>query len=397
MEQAAAGGDEGRVAPRRVVPARRLHRHQPGAAGRAHRRLLQPPRHLRAVHQRRQGRDQMDAAVVPFLCRQRGSPSASCSGVQPRQFHADPGDAEDRGAVVADQPAREAHQNRREGRQPRPLCDIPDGRGRGVASDVRGYPDADRPAAGAARAGMTADGVSCEMPRGQRCALITEKRRLLGTRTGIPPVWLRTQVVATEFRCSGISKSGRSGPTGRESGECRMINKRRRDPSPESQPFQNYKWTHTIPQIPTATRLDNLDLLRGIAAFLVLTGHLRAYIFQSYGEVTHTGLLVKVFYLVTGLGHHAVIIFFALSGFLVGGKAFADIFSHRFSWSRYLLRRLTRLWIVIVPALLLTLLLDNIGLWLTAGIGYDGQYYQLYSSGPHNSADVDHSLLTFFG
>src|SRR6266851_3595352 len=34
----------------------RLHRHQPGAAGGAYRRLLQPSRHLRAVHQRGQGR-----------------------------------------------------------------------------------------------------------------------------------------------------------------------------------------------------------------------------------------------------------------------------------------------------------------------------------------------------
>jgi len=37
------------------------------------------------------------------------------AGLQPRQFHADAGDAEDRGAVVADQPAREADQDRRQG------------------------------------------------------------------------------------------------------------------------------------------------------------------------------------------------------------------------------------------------------------------------------------------
>jgi ABC transporter substrate binding protein len=56
--------------------------------------------------------------------------------------------------LVADQPAGEADQDRCEGRQPWALRHIPDGRGRGAAADVRGYPDADRPAAGTARASM---------------------------------------------------------------------------------------------------------------------------------------------------------------------------------------------------------------------------------------------------
>ena len=99
-------------------------------------------------------------------------------------------------------------------------------------------------------------------------------------------------------------------------------------------------------------RLDSLDLVRGLAALLVLAGHLRAYVFQSYGEASQMGVALKAFYFATGLGHEAVIIFFALSGFLVGGKALQDLLARRFSWSRYLLRRLTRLWIVIVPALL---------------------------------------------
>jgi hypothetical protein len=79
------------------------------------RRLLQSPRHLRAVHQRGQGRDQVDPAVVPILRRECRPPPVACAGVQPWQFHADAGDAEDGGAVVADQPAREADQDRRQG------------------------------------------------------------------------------------------------------------------------------------------------------------------------------------------------------------------------------------------------------------------------------------------
>ena len=146
-----------------------------------------------------------------------------------------------------------------------------------------------------------------------------------------------------------------------------------------------------------AIRLDNLDLLRGIAAFLVLSGHLRSYIFQNYGKLAQVSLLEETFYFATGLGHQAVIIFFALSGFLVGGKVLDDILTHRFSWSHYLVRRLTRLWIVIIPTLILTLLLDNIGIQLTKGIGYDGQYYQMYDFGPYSSVGVDHSFLTLLG
>src|SRR5271168_4153470 len=68
---------------------------------------------------RGKGRDQVDPAVMPHLRRQRRPPSTSCTRLQSGQLHADAGDVEDGGAVVADQLAREADQNRREGRQPR--------------------------------------------------------------------------------------------------------------------------------------------------------------------------------------------------------------------------------------------------------------------------------------
>jgi hypothetical protein len=100
------------------------------------------------------GRDQMDPAIMPQLCRQCCAPPAPCVGLQPRQLHADAGDAQGGRAVVADQSAREADQDRRKGRQPWPLRDVPDGRGRGIGADVRRHPIADRPAAGTAYARM---------------------------------------------------------------------------------------------------------------------------------------------------------------------------------------------------------------------------------------------------
>jgi hypothetical protein len=101
------------------------------------------------------------------------------------------------GAVVADQPAREADQDRRQGRQPRSLRHLPNGGGRSVASDVPGNPVADRPAAGTARATMRSAGGQIHREPRQRYALIKAKLRvpaaarpaILGFRSpGHPPL-----------------------------------------------------------------------------------------------------------------------------------------------------------------------------------------------------------------
>ena len=105
LDEAAPRRRQGRVASGRALSARRLHRHQPGAPGRARRRLLQPARHVRAVDQGGQGRDQVDAAVMPLLRRQRRAPPASCARLQSRQLPAHAGDAGADQGLVADQPA----------------------------------------------------------------------------------------------------------------------------------------------------------------------------------------------------------------------------------------------------------------------------------------------------
>jgi len=95
------------------------------AVGRTRGGVLQSSRDLRAMDKRGKRRDQVDAAVMPLLRRQRRSHPASCSRLQSRQLHADAGDARDSGAVVAHEPAREADQNRREGREPWPIRHLP--------------------------------------------------------------------------------------------------------------------------------------------------------------------------------------------------------------------------------------------------------------------------------
>ena len=99
--------------------------------------LLQRARHLRAVDQRGQRRDPMDAAFLPIIRRQRRPPSASCARLQPRQFPAHVGDARADQRLVDDEPEREANQDRRESRAPRPLHRPSDGRGRHLTAFIR--------------------------------------------------------------------------------------------------------------------------------------------------------------------------------------------------------------------------------------------------------------------
>ena len=102
--------------------------------------------------------------------------------LQPRQLHENPGDAQARGAVVGDQPAREADQDRREGRQPRSIRHLPNGRGRGVMADIPGNPIAHPPAAGTAHSGVRGAGIRCDRRRRQRWTLMQAKERVLAPR-----------------------------------------------------------------------------------------------------------------------------------------------------------------------------------------------------------------------
>ena len=138
LEQAARADRQGRVASGRALSARRLHRHQPVAPGRAGRRLLQQARHMRAMDQRGQRSDQVDAAVVPLVRRQRRAAPASCARLHSRKFPTEPGDARTDQGLVADELEGEADQDRREGSEPRTLCRLSDGRSRHPATNVPG-------------------------------------------------------------------------------------------------------------------------------------------------------------------------------------------------------------------------------------------------------------------
>src|SRR5215831_13450732 len=118
-----------------TLSPRRLHRDEHEPPGRARRCFLQQARDVRAMDQGGQRRDQVDATVVPNVRRQRGAAPASCARLQPRQFPAHAGAGADQG-LVADDLEGQADQDRREGSEPRPLCYLPDGRGRHPTANV---------------------------------------------------------------------------------------------------------------------------------------------------------------------------------------------------------------------------------------------------------------------
>jgi peptidoglycan/LPS O-acetylase OafA/YrhL len=144
------------------------------------------------------------------------------------------------------------------------------------------------------------------------------------------------------------------------------------------------------------TRDGNLDLVRGLSALLVMLGHLRGFIFQDFGELNNAGPLAKGFYFATGLGHQAVMVFFVLSGYFVGGSVISGLIKGRFSWGAYARARLTRLWMVLLPALLLTLAIDSLGSSWNPG-AYGGELSSRFMSGPSLLRPASYDVKTFVG
>ncbi|WP_430789750.1 acyltransferase family protein [Virgibacillus flavescens] len=103
-----------------------------------------------------------------------------------------------------------------------------------------------------------------------------------------------------------------------------------------------------------------LDFIRGISAILVVMEHLSSRLFVGYGNVQNPDIFTKVLYLLNMLGGPAVIIFFVLSGLFISRSVLKAIFGNRWTWRSYLTNRFSRLFVVLIPALLLTLILDSI-------------------------------------
>jgi peptidoglycan/LPS O-acetylase OafA/YrhL len=129
-----------------------------------------------------------------------------------------------------------------------------------------------------------------------------------------------------------------------------------------------------------------LDALRGFAAFSVLLYHWRRHLIDIPPAHFHqSSLLIKAVFVVSCFGPQWVIVFFVLSGYLVGGSVLRSVASGRWSWRAYLLKRLTRLYVVLLPALLLGGILDWAGLHL---VGREAYYAALNPLNKNVAADL---------
>lgn len=108
-----------------------------------------------------------------------------------------------------------------------------------------------------------------------------------------------------------------------------------------------------------------LNAMRAVAAILVVAYHVRQLLFVDASDAGDDPA-TRVLYAVTGLGPAAVVVFFVLSGYWVGGSVLTAFSRDRFRWPAYLTARLSRLWIVLIPALAVTAVLDHLGLALLA-------------------------------
>lgn len=111
--------------------------------------------------------------------------------------------------------------------------------------------------------------------------------------------------------------------------------------------------------------LVSLDLLRGMAALAVFFGHIRGSLFVEFGALPsgQQTLLVKLLFGLSRTGLEAVLVFFVLSGYLVGGQVIGHIREGRFSLANYAVERTTRIFLPLIPACLLTIAVN----WLVSG------------------------------
>jgi peptidoglycan/LPS O-acetylase OafA/YrhL len=126
-----------------------------------------------------------------------------------------------------------------------------------------------------------------------------------------------------------------------------------------------------------------ISLLRGLAAVIVVVAHLRAAMYPGLRAVADPPLWFKGLAFVSGFAHQAVLVFFVISGWLVGGSLLNKI-GQPGAIANYAIDRVTRLWTVLIPTFLLTLLFAG----MTGAVSLNGFDF---------SPDNPYSAVNFLG
>ena len=104
------------------------------------------------------------------------------------------------------------------------------------------------------------------------------------------------------------------------------------------------------------TDLYILNWIRGLCAILVVLGHARS-LGWAHGlpSTLWSGDLSRIILLPSSFAMESVSVFFVISGYLVGGQIYNQIINGSFLWRRFLVDRMTRLYIVLIPGMIFTL------------------------------------------
>ncbi len=107
-----------------------------------------------------------------------------------------------------------------------------------------------------------------------------------------------------------------------------------------------------------------LDMARAIAALLIVVSHIRLMFFMHYDIKGTAGFFYNFF---TLLGDKAIMVFFVLSGYLIARSAHISV--SQGNLTEYAVKRITRLWIVLIPALIMTFFWDKLTIKIFSDIG----------------------------
>ncbi|MEB4781443.1 acyltransferase [Paenibacillus jamilae] len=97
-----------------------------------------------------------------------------------------------------------------------------------------------------------------------------------------------------------------------------------------------------------------LDLIRGISAIFVMLYHTGYVLFPDLSQVENPNLFFSILFSLYNRGYSFVMVFFVLSGFLVTSSTLKRIQNNTFTLKMFFVERLTRLWVVLLPSLILT-------------------------------------------
>lgn len=104
-----------------------------------------------------------------------------------------------------------------------------------------------------------------------------------------------------------------------------------------------------------------LDLIRVISALLVVMVHVRCEFINTYTqlEVESQNLFTQFFFFANSFGTQAVLIFFILSGFLVGGRTIERILDKSVNLKDYIIDRSVRIFTPLIASIVLIVIIDQ--------------------------------------